>query len=210
MHEASCLRDISGGEKRVRYIIQRRRDWGRRMAATMGGKQPGSWHWNNLEITDQDEDNLINMLHFLQSISMDYRKAISGNWMYFYSADSALIDSVEALPFLEHRERIVRRRVELEGNPGTVVLQQAKHRYRSYFRGYMKLTSQQNHALQKYLLGQPDIRMGPALAIWVQEPEKYYIGDYFFIDHDDMGIVTMLSLIVPKIIRRTKPIETAK
>lgn len=180
------------------------------MVATVGGKQPGAWRWDSLDITDQDEKNLLDMLDFLLATTVDYRKVISGDWMYFYSADAAFIDSIESLPFLEPR-KIQRRRIELRGTPGTVVLQDARYRYRTYFRGYMRLTDQQESTLARYLRNLEDVRLSPSLRFWMKDDSpKIYIGDYFFIDHDDMSIVTMLSLMIPKIIRRTKPIEIAK
>lgn len=209
LHEAPCLRDITKDRERIRTQIQRRRDWGRRLVATMGGKQPGSWRWDSLNVTDVDENNIMSMLDFLLAAKADYRKHILGDWMYFYSNDAAFIDSIEALPFLEHR-KMQRSRIELSGTPGTVVLQESPYQYRSYFRGYMKLSDRQIDALQRYLAQQEDIRMSPALATWVQGSRTHYIGDYFFIDHNDMGTITMLSLMVQGIIRRTKPIETAK
>lgn len=180
------------------------------MSSSPNSKQPGSWYWQSLEITERDEANLLDLLDFLQSTTVDYRKHISGDWMYFYSNDPGFIDSIEALPFLEHRERTQRSRIELQGTPGTVRLQDALYRYRSYLRGYMKLTDQQTSSVQKYLNQITDIRLSPSLAKWCADARKSYIGDYFFIDHDDMGIITMLSIIVPNLIRRTKPIEAAK
>lgn len=210
LHEAPCLRDISKGRDRIQKIIQRRKDWGRRLVAASGGKQPGSWMWTNLDITDQDENNLISMLDFLISVQSDFRKVVSGDWMYFYSNDPGFIDSIADLPFLPRPECTKRGQIKLQGTAGSVVLRETRHRYRTYFRGYMRLADQQAENLQIYLAQMPGIRLSPSLSEWCSNHKKYYIGDYFFIDHDDMGIVTMLSLIVPRIIRLTKPIETAK
>jgi len=181
------------------------------MVSNLNGKQPGSWHWAQLDITDQDESNIMSMLDFLLADQRDYRKTVSGDWVWFYSNDVSFIDDIERLPWLNRRSSIQRTRIHLKGTPGTVRLRESQKRYRSYFRGYMKLTEQQETALAQYLANLPDIRLSPSLQEWVKDSSpKYYIGDYYFIDHDDMGIVTMLSLIIPGLIRRTKPIEIAK
>lgn len=209
LHEAASLRSMD--RERVQKAIQRRREWGRRMVANVGSKQPGSWHWVNLDITEQDESNVLATLDFLLADKREYRKAISGDWVHFYSDDPTFIDDIENLPWLEKRQATRRSEIRLVGNPGTVRLRDVQHRYRTYFRGYMKLTDQQETALGRYLSGLPDIRPSPALQHWIRSPgRKTYIGDYFFIDHDDTGILTMLSIMVPGIIRRTKPIEAAK
>lgn len=210
LREAPCLRDINQTPDKVRAHIQRRRDWGVKLSANLNPKQPGSWFNQGLEITAEDENRVLSMLDFLRTSTAAYRKVISGDWMYFYSADPGFIDSIETLSFLERRGAIQRSRIDLQGTSGTVRLQESPYQHRSYFRGYLRLTDQQNQALQRYLTQNPDIRLSPALKEWTENMRQYYIGDYFFIDHSDMGIVTLLSLIVPGIIRRTKPIEIAK
>lgn len=150
------------------------------------------------------------MLEFLLAEKREYRKSIMGDWMYFYTSDPTLINDIENLPWLDQR-RMHKSRIDLIGNPGTVVLENPRYRHRTYFRGYLRLTEQQETSLRQYLTALDHVRLSPALVQWTQGgPHKHYIGDYFFIDHDDMGLITMLSLMIPRIIRRTKPIEAAK
>lgn len=211
LHEAACMRSMD--RERVKKAIQRRREWGRRMVTTMAGingKQPGAWRWQSLEIGEQDEARVLAMLDFLLAERREYRKAISGDWVYFYSTDPTFIDDIENLPWLERRTAIQRSQIHLTGTPGTVRLNESHYQYRTYFRGYMRLSDQQEISLAQYLSRATDIRLSPTLETWTRIQSKPYIGDYFFIDHDDLGILTMLSIMVPGIIRRTKPIEIAK
>lgn len=210
LHEAACLRHLD--REKVKKIIRRRREWGRKMVASVGNpKQPGSWQWVNLDITQQDERNITNMLDFLLAERRDFRKSISNDWIYFYSNDITFINDVVSLPWLPRPETIQRSQIIQTGTPGTVRLRQAQHQYRSYFKGWMKLSEKQETALAQYLANLQGISPSPSLRDWIEDlGRKKYIGDYFFIDHDDKGILTMLNLIVPGIIRRTKPIDLAK
>lgn len=204
------LRYVDQSPDFIRNLLQRRRDWGKKLSSTVTYKQPGSWFSRSLEITAEDEECVLAMQDFLLATKADYRKVISGDWIYFYSNDPSFIDNIQNLPFLQRQNTMQRSRVELRGTPGTVRLQKTGYQFRSYFKGYLKLTDQQKQALKRYLVQHPDMRMSPAVKEWTESARELYIGDYYFIDHNDMGIITMLSLMVPGIIRRTKPIEITK
>jgi hypothetical protein len=73
-----------------------------------------------------------------------------------------------------------------------------------------KITSQQKDMLINFLNNQQSsIRIGPALATWITSA-FYRTQDYFFVDHDEMSWLTMLSLVHPGLIRKTQQIIQAK
>jgi hypothetical protein len=90
-----------------------------------------------------------------------------------------------------------------------VLLKNPKHTHRSYFR-YKKITQQQKHNLVKFLENQQNfVRLSPSLLDWLDN-RFFRSQDYFFIDHDGVNWLTMLSLVCPDIIRKTMQIEQAK
>jgi hypothetical protein len=91
----------------------------------------------------------------------------------------------------------------------TIQLKNPRHQYRSYFK-ITKITSQQKNMLINFLTNQQSsIRISPALTTWTTSV-FYRTQDYFFIDHNEMSWLTMLSLVHPGIIRKTLQIVAAK
>jgi hypothetical protein len=63
---------------------------------------------------------------------------------------------------------------------------------------------------------QDTLRVSPALASWANGTligytrNLSYSRSYYFVDHDHPNEGTMLSLVMPGIVRKTMPIETTK
>jgi hypothetical protein len=55
-----------------------------------------------------------------------------------------------------------------------------------------------------------------ALMNWLRSTPKYYMANlsysrsHYFVDHDHPNEGTMISLVMPGIVRKTMPIETTK
>ena len=200
--EFFCLRAMDHG--RIDRVVSARRDWGRRMST----RQPGSWYWEAMEITEQDVLNLHRMCDFLQADTRERKVVISGSWFYIYSNDVTLISDISHLPWLDQAKMRVTE-VHLQGKPGTVTLKRARHQLRSYFRSIL-LDDHRRHNLARLLAQQEHIRLSPSLAYWVEQSRWHRTYDYHFIDHDDASIITLLALIEPRLIRRTLPIVEHK
>jgi len=200
--EFFCLRAMDHG--RIDRVVSARRDWGRRMSS----RQPGSWYWEAMEITEQDVMNLHRMCNFLQADTRERKVVISGSWFYIYTNDVSLITDISHLPWLDQAKMRVCE-VHLQGQPGTVALKRARHQLRSYFRSIL-FDDQRRHNLTQLLAQQKHIRLSPSLAYWVQQARWHRTFDYHFIDHDDASIITLLALIEPRLIRRTLPIVAHK
>jgi hypothetical protein len=184
--------------------ISARREWGRKFT-----RNPGSWNasWKPAEITDQDVDNLHIMYDFLEPHRDHNRIMTSGDWLYIYTNDQDLIDTVCDLEIFAQPVKVTA--CELRGESGTVCLKTPQHRYRSYFR-YRKLSPPIAQSLRNYLDNQESIRMSPSLRHWVSKSRWDSIQDHLFFDHDDLGVANMLSLIAPGITRKTQRIVADK
>lgn len=200
--EFHCLREPS--HARIDNIMRARREWGRKIHQ----RQPGSWYWSQLQITDQDVANLHSMCDFLLEDDSERKLVIAGSWFYFYTNDLSFVKAVMGLPWLD-QDRLQWSEVELYGQPDTIVRHEPRHRMRSYLRS-MILDERKRTTLVNILQQQQDIHLSPGLRQWIEHPRWIRVLDYHFIDHDDSGIITLLGLIEPRLIRRTLPIVAHK
>lgn len=204
LDEASCLRGLN--HSHIDNILTIRSSWGRKMVSPT----PGSWKgaWKPIKITDDMRAALHDICDRLASDPRDYKITIFGDWVYLYGSGRAVIDDIAQLAYLDPT-RMVLSRTQLIGQPGTVCVKNPKHAWRSYFR-YLVQTPEQAQRLREFLSGQSGIRLGPALKCWVNDNNWKNLIDYYFFDHDDQYILTMLALINPRLIRKTLPIVAAK
>ena len=192
----------------IDQVIQRRREWAFKISGR--NPQPGSWmhSWAKIEITDDQVQNLHEFCDFLLDDQRPRKMTISGDWIYLYTTDQTLVDDVRQLNYLD-RDKISVHHAQQVGTPGTVRLREVRNRYRSYFR-HTPLDTQKRQNLRDFLQAQEGVRLGPALADALDSDRTKRLFDYYFIDHDDSGIITMLNLVVPGAIRRTLPIVADK
>lgn len=205
--EAHCLRSLD--PKKIAHTLESRRRWGRRMMDTQGlfAHSPGSWRWQELEITAEDEANVYAMRDFLVSETLPYHKTIFGDWVYIYANDPEILDRIEQLTFLD-RSCMTRGEIHQHGTSGHVQLKDPKHLYRTYLRD-QQIDINHAESLRSWLLSQQDLRLSPSLKRWLEWKSNWLAGYYFF-DHDSLAVTTMLNMIIPGIIRKTLPTEKAK
>lgn len=205
MPEASVLRYLN--HKKIDRIISLRREWGKRM---MTNANPGSWlhAWSKVEITNQNVYDLHTMCAFLNTDTRDRKLVISSDTVYLYTTDPTLVRDVMAMPYVVDP---VYTRAVVVGTPDTLRRKNSRHAFRSYFR-QQAVTPEQKTSLATFLAAQDDVRPSPTLK-WVlgQESSKdQRFFEYYFIDHNDQGVITMLALILPGAIRKTVPIIADK
>ena len=201
MPEASVLRYLDA--KRIDKIIAWRREWGRKVMSN-----PGSWvhAWAKADITDQQVANLHAMCDFLVNDARPRKLMISSDVVHLYTTDATLVQDVMALPYVQNA---VHRQVHVQGRPNTVLLKHPRHAWRSYFRQQL-ITAEQKHNLIKFLTVQANVRLSPSMKWFLTSSHQTRIFDYFFVDHDDSSLLTMLALIMPGLVRRTLPISADK
>jgi hypothetical protein len=99
---------------------------------------------------------------------------------------------------------------------GVVQLQESKHGYRTYLRERKYSYDQRQMLLNFFQSREGTLRPCDALMNWLRGQSKYYMQNaaysrsYYFVDHDHPNEGTMISLVMPGIVRKTLPIETTK
>lgn len=206
MPESFVLRRLN--HDYIDQVIRRRKEW----AVKINGRnpQPGSWmhSWSKVDITEEQIRNLHQFCDFLLEDPRPRKLTITGDWVYLYTTDASLVRDIQLLPYLDPAN-ISTHCVQQTGTPGTVSLREPRNRYRSYFR-HTSLDSQKRQNLRDFLRAQQGVRIGPALADALDSDRTKRLFDYYFIDHDEPGVITMLNLILPGAIRRTLPIVADK
>lgn len=204
LEEAYALRNLN--HSNIDRVLEIRAGWGRRMITTNYG---GSWRgsWVPLNITEDTKKNLHTMCDFFLEEKSEYKMMIASDWVHVYTNDLDLLGRISDLSWLV-RGKMCFSHHSTVGEPGTVYLKRARYQHRSYFR-YVKQEPEQANHLRKFLVAQENIRMSPSLQYWLQQESRTLYG-YFFIDHDDAGVLIMLGLLDPRIIRKTLRISTDK
>ena len=203
LDEVNCLRTLE--HTHIDSMIERRIAW-RRIDQTMHRSTPTTVLSNQSnKITETTVENLHRLADVLLTTPANFKLVVSAFTGYVYTNDLMLIDQVAKLPgvsYVEYRQAVV-------GRPrNTIQLKNPRHQFRSYFK-ISKLTAEQKTYLKNFLANQTDIRISPALTQWINF--KYTrTQDYFFIDYNEPVWPTMLSLVLPGLIRKTMQIIPTK
>ena len=144
-----------------------------------------------------------------------FKTVVSFNTVCIYTNRRQLADRLVRLGNDGVHMRLVRQAV-LTRPANVVQLQESRYAYRTYLRE-RKYTKDQRDMLANFLHSRRDtLRVSPALDNWVNGKLIGYIRNhsysrsYYFVDHDHPNEGTMLSLVLPGIVRKTMPIETTK
>ena len=144
-----------------------------------------------------------------------FKTVVSFNTVCIYTNRRGLADRLVKLGNDEVRMRLVRQAV-ISKPAGVIQLQESQYAYRTYLRE-RRINLDQRNMLANFLNSRKDtLRVSPALDNWVNGKFIGYIRNhsysrsYYFVDHDHPNEGTMLSLVLPGIVRKTMPIETTK
>lgn len=207
--EISCLRDQDLDCARIRHMLDRRKEW-RDIAQqrwNIIGQKPNvqqSRLWN--EITEEVEQNLYDFADILRNSGVGLKLVVSSNCGWVYTNSLELISQLKSMRMLTGKKYS---KAVIDRPKNTILLKNPQHQFRSYFK-ITKITSQQKDILINFLNNQQSsIRISPALGEWITSA-FHRTQDYFFVDHDEMSWLTMLSLVHPGLIRKTQQIIQAK
>ena len=205
LDEASCLRELN--HTQIDEMIERRVMW--REVAQQRVKNNKHSPYTILtrrhkEITDKTISDLHELANLLLNTTIDFKLVVSVNQGHVYTNDLSLIDQISDLSGVTHKDYT---RAVVGRPKDTIRLKNPQHQFRSYFKR-TKMTSEQKNHVANFLENQV-VRISPALKTWIDQP-FYRTEDYFFIDHNEMSWLTMLSLVRPGLIRKTQQIIQAK
>jgi hypothetical protein len=207
LNEANCLRVLD--HAMIDDLLDRRKKW----------RESALKRWNNTlsnhaailmsswqDITENTATDLHSVADVLMNTKSKFKLVVSMNQCYVYTNELDLIDTLDTIDFLSNKtysQALVTR------YKNTIQLKNPKNQLRSYFRS-VKISAEQKDHLMNFFHNQGNqIRVGPAMSRWLDQPFEY-MQDYFFVDHDSHAWLTMLGLICPNIIRKTMHIIPAK
>ena len=203
LQDVDCLRTLDHAQ--IDRIIERKFIWRGALRGTDQSMIPGNSAPTPARMLP-DVDNLHTLADLLIT-SANFKLVVCASTGYVYTNDLTLIDTVSKSPGVcdtEHRRAVVCR------PRNTIQLRDPKYQWRSYFRT-SKLTAEQKTQLVNFLANQPEIRISPALTRWIDlNLNRTLTHDYFFVDYNDSAWLTMLSLVIPSLIRKTLEIIPAK
>lgn len=195
--EVSILRDTLEDHEILEALDSRKR-WREQARTRWPGLNMAMVHGN----IDTDTVNfLLKFAYFLKNNDHDYKMVISVNHAWIYTNDTAFLNKITQLDCVRYPKFT---QAVISKPRDCVQLRSPKHQWRSYLRS-VRLEPVQKEHLINYLNNQSDIRVSAGMQTWL---DSHYARsqDYYFIDHNGKGFETMLSLVLPKIIRRTLPI----
>jgi hypothetical protein len=151
-------------------------------------------------ISDDIVTNLHKLCQLLLDTSHQFKLVIEFNSIRLYSMDDSLpreiLDSDIDLGFLSFKQAVVDRPRD------TIQLKNPQHTHRSYF-NRAKITEAQKESIVHLLNNNTDtLRLSPGLKTWTVQPFKW-TDTYYFVDHSDESWILMMSLIRPRLIKKT-------
>ena len=205
--DAHCLRDL----KTVRFeaAIRNAKYWAEQ---EMGqNRRPVRHPWDGTG----KESALRETRDILLEQAGTYKAVISFNVLSLYTNNRRLADQFVGLDNPGVHLHLVRQAV-ITRPAGVVQLKESKHGYRTYLRERKYSLDQRNMLLNFLDSREGTLRPCGALMAWLRQQPKYYMANlnysrsHYFVDHDHPNEGTMLSLVMPGIVRKTMPIETTK
>jgi len=171
--------------------------------------------WTDRSWTVTKETALRETRDVLVTETHSFKIVVSFNTISIYTNHRKLADRLVQLGNDGVHMHLVRQAV-LTRPAGVVQLQESQYAYRTYLRE-RKYTRDQRDMLANFLHSRQDtLRVSPALDEWVNGAfvgytrNLSYSRSYYFVDHDHPNEGTMLSLVMPGIVRKTMPIQTTK
>ena len=198
--EAPCLRYLEAN--RFEAAIQQAKYWAE------------NDRWTDRTWTMTKETALRETRDVLLAETHPFKTVVSFNTVSIYTNRRRLADQLIDLGNDGVILRLVRESV-ISKPAGVIQLQESRYAYRTYFRE-RKYTRDQRDMLKNFLDSRQDtLRVSPALSDWINGNVGYilnlnYSRSHFFVDHDHPNEGTMLSLVMPGIVRKTMPIQTTK
>ena len=199
--EASCLRYLEPG--RFEAAIRNARHWA----------ENDKWTDRAWSITK--ETALRETREVLLAETAPFKTVVNFMTVSIYTNHRGLADRLVNLDNDGVRVRLVRQAV-LTRPANVVQLQESKYAYRTYFKE-RKYTQEQRLMLVNFLNSRKDtLHPCGALMSWLTGQFPGYVLNlnysraHYFVDHDHPNEGTMISLVMPGIVRKTMPIQTTK
>lgn len=189
LDEAGCLRGKT--VKEMLGIIQQRNYARLRYSAKDG-------------ISEEQQATLLLMFNELDPVRKQIKMVISFNIMYIYSNDIHVLQKLADLPYVNFCNAVQ----SVVDRPRDVILiTNPKFRCRSYFKEKV-LEEHERDRLLNFLESRKDIfRVTNTLKSTLNRYRIHWLPRHLFVEHNDPKDITMLSLVMPGIIRKTVSVQ---
>ena len=186
--DASCLRAHSVQEvlKNIQWRNESRRRWN---------------HGKNI-IDDDHVDLLLHVWSALAPYLGQIKFTTSYNTLYVYGNDPAVLTRIAGPQTVQYAQQALITRpkdVVIKANP--------RFALRSYFRD-RNMEQADQHRLREFLENRPDsYGFTATFRLTLNRDRWFYLQRHQWIEHNSMADITMLSLVLPGIIRKTIPVQ---
>ena len=199
--EANCLRYLDPGQ--FESAIRNAKHWAE------------NDRWTDRSWSIAKETALRETRDCLLAETESFKTVVSFNTVSIYTNHPDLADRLVNLDNDGVRLRLVRQ-AAITRPANVVQLRESQYGYRTYFRE-RRINLEQRNMLANFLNSRQDtLRVSTALDNWVNGKfigyvrNRSYSRAHYFVDHDHPNEGTMLSLVMPGIVRKTMPIQTTK
>jgi hypothetical protein len=162
-------------------------------------------HYKSASVSDSELAYLLAVNQELNTATEQHKRITCYDSMQIYTNDSALLERVRLLNTAtdaKYHQAIIDRPLNV------LIRKQNKYQYRTYFKS-VNVSPDASTRVKKFLLDRTDcFKFTPSFKYYLTSYGKMYFRDYFFVDHNSMSEITMLSLVCPGIVRKTMPIQT--
>ena len=183
LKEASALRSLE--PENIDQTVEFRNNW-------------------RFRVTEDDRRRLHDTADYLRSLTNPFKTTISYNWIYFYTNELCDIDLLATQsPMTKNGPT---RQAVVTHSKDVVALRHPQHLFRTYIKSH-KPDSAQLESLANFLHNnRQEIRLSPGLRDFLAAKNRHWLSDSYFVDHNDMRMVTALALLNPRLVRKTLPI----
>lgn len=156
------------------------------------------------EITNDQVVYLMSMFDQLEPVRDRIKMIISFGVMYIYSNDIPVLQKLADLPYVQFCSAVQ----AVVDRPRDVILKtNPKFKYRSYFKEKM-LEEHERDRLLNFLESRKDIfSVTRTLKHTLNRYQRHWLPRHLFVEHNDLKDITMLSLVMPGIIRKTFAVQ---
>jgi hypothetical protein len=175
------------------------------LVKSIGYRNQARSNWSTKEqIAGEVLQNLLLAFDEIDRVRSQIKLVVSYNIMYIYSNDVAVLRHLAALPYVNFCNAVQ----SVIDRPRDVVLKtNPKFCYRSYFRERM-LEEHDRDNLINFLDSRTDsFGFTATLRQHLTRYRYHWIQRHHFVEHNDPKDITMLSLVIPGLIRKTVPIQ---
>ena len=156
------------------------------------------------QITKEQKENIMAMFSELEPVRDQLKIVISFGIMYIYGNDASVLKKLADLPYVNFCSAVQ----AVVDRPRDVILKtNPKFKYRSYFKEKV-LEEHERDRLMNFLESRRDVfGFTNTLKQTLNRYRVHWLPRHLYIEHNDPKDITMFSLVMPGLIRKTVSVQ---